>query len=190
MFRKLKAGYVAGLAAALMALGVQACNEPLPTSPVAASTVVVKPGQTPADLNLVGGLVTGVLTTTKNTVTTTVCVLNTIVADIGIDGGTISLCGNSLVIPAHSLRSLTHIQLVPVQGQPGVVQFYPEGLQFSPSAKPTLTLSTDGIGNPANAYIVYTDDEGNVKEVETTTSRTAHTVSAQIGHFSRYAVSW
>lgn len=189
MFRKLNAGFIAGLAATMTLVAVSACNAPLPTAPTERTTVVMNSGQTPADLNL-GGLVNGLGSTVNGAVTTTTCLLNTIVADIGIDGGTISLCGNSLVIPAHSLSNLTHISLVPVAGHPGVVQFYPEGLQFSPTAKPTLTLNTDGAPNPATAFIVYTDDQGNVKEVEATTSRTSHSVSAQIGHFSRYAVAW
>lgn len=181
MIRKPKAGYVLGLLATLLVVAVQACNEQMPTTPDVTSAVVSRP-QTPAELNL-GSTINGL-------VTTTTCLVEGIVADIGIDGGTISLCGNSLVVPAHSLLHLTHIQLVPVAGHPGVVQFYPEGLQFANDAAPTLTLSTDGVGNPANAYIVYTDDQGHVKEIETTTSRTPHSVSAKIGHFSRYAVAW
>jgi hypothetical protein len=194
MLRKFKPGYIAGLAAAMILVSVQACNEPLPTLPIApppAPQVVVDSAHHQVDANLsLGGLLGGVVSTVTTTVTSTVCLVDGIVADIGIDGGTISLCGNSLVIPAHSLKNLTHIQLVPVAGHPGVVQFYPEGLQFATNAKPTLTLSTDGMPSGATAFIVYTDDTGNVKEVETTTGRTAHSVSAQIGHFSRYAVSW
>jgi hypothetical protein len=195
MFRKLKKGYVAGIAAALLVVSVQACSAPLPTAPTlpASEAVVVKPGQAPVDLSL-GGLLGGAVSTTTGLLGTTVnsvtCVLKTVLADIGEDGGTISVCGYSLVVPAHSLHNKTQIQLVPVAGQPGVVQFYPEGLQFAPSAKPTLTLSTDGVPAGASPYIVYTDDNGVVREVEATTGRTAHSVSAQIGHFSRYAVAW
>lgn len=188
MFRKLKTRYIAGLTAAVMMLSVQACNESLPVLPADPSVVMNAPSAS-ANLSL-GGVVGGVLSTTTTVVKNTVCQVDGIVADIGVAGGTISLCGNSLVIPAHSLLTTVQIKLVPVPGQPGVVQFYPEGLQFAPNAKPTLTLNTDGVPAGASPYIVYTDDLGNVKEVLTTTGRSGHTVSAQIGHFSRYAVAW
>ncbi len=193
MFRKLEEGrYIAGIAAALMLASVQACSDTLPTAPAPApqtSAVTIKPGQPSADLSL-GGLLGGVVSTVGTVVKSTVCLVDDIVQDIGIDGGTISACGNSLAIPAHSLLKTVQIKLVPVKGQPGVVQFYPEGLQFNQNAKPTLTLNTDGVPAGKTPYIVYTDDQGNVKEVLKTTGSTAHSISAQIGHFSRYAVDW
>lgn len=189
MFRKLKTRYIAGVTAVLMLASVQACSDALPTLPAETSTVVMSSPQAPSDLKL-GGLIGGVLTTTTTVVKNVVCLVEGIVADIGIGGGTISLCGNSLVIPAHSLLTTVKIKLVPVPGQPGAVQFYPEGLKFSPNAKPTLTLNTDGVPAGAKPYIVYTDDNGKVLEVQTTTGQTAHSISAQIGHFSRYAVAW
>lgn len=178
VIRKPKSGYVLGLLAALLIVAVQACNDEMPTSPDAASAT---PSQAASSVRL-----GDVLTTVDGCIQAS----SVVAVDIGPGGGSISLCGNTLVVPAHSLGSLTHIVMLPVIGHPGAVQFFPEGLQFAPNAQPTLTLNTDAVGNPSNAYIVYTDDQGNVREVESTTGRTAHSVSAQIGHFSRYAVAW
>jgi hypothetical protein len=112
------------------------------------------------------------------------------VLGIGPNGGTLTVGGNSLVVPKHALSDLVHIVMKAEPGKTVAVDFFPEGLVFSPNAYPTLTLNTDCIGNPANAYIVYTDAAGHVLERLPVTHRDRHTVSAQIHHFSRYAVAW
>ncbi len=109
---------------------------------------------------------------------------------IGKAGGTIKLGGNTLVIPRNALSKTVTITMLPLLDGTAGVRFLPHGLTFSSSAKPTLTLSTACVGNPANSYIVYTDDFGRVLEKLRTTGRTATTVSAQLSHFSRYAVAW
>jgi hypothetical protein len=91
---------------------------------------------------------------------------------------------------AHALTQSVRITMLPVLGGGIAVQFFPEGLHFTANVKPTLTLNTDCIGNPANSYIVYTDDSGHVLERETTVGRTAHSITAEIPHFSRYAIAW
>jgi hypothetical protein len=178
----------------VLALAVLGCNSPLPTDsalPVANSAnvpagvsqnltlAIPLPKLPQLPIPIVGPIVNQI-----------VCALpDTIGVDIGPDGGTISIGGSSLVVPAHSLPKKVHIKMRPAHGK-AAVHFAPEGLKFNPDAEPTLTLNTDCAGNPANPYIVYTDDYGNVLERLTTTGRTGHTVSAKIKHFSRYAVGW
>ncbi|HEY4320960.1 MAG TPA: hypothetical protein VGM77_07220 [Gemmatimonadales bacterium] len=125
-------------------------------------------------------------------VTSLSCILSdTIAVDIGPNGGTVSFGGGTLTIQPGVLQKLTHIVALPAL-VPGTVavQFFPEGLTFSKGPKPQLTLNTDCIGNPKNAYIEYTDDNGRVLEIKLNTSHSSSQVSADIDHFSRYAVAW
>jgi hypothetical protein len=161
----------------LLAVAVVGCNSPVPTESSTAWTPV---GGSTSDLKLnlplppvLGCLLGGPIS-----------------LDIGPQGGTISLGAATLSIPAHALLQQTHILMLPALGNTIAVQFFPEGLLFNKNAPaPTLTFNTDCIGNPATAYIVYTDDAGNILE-RLPSTRTAHGVSAQIHHFSRYAVAW
>lgn len=156
MFRKPKSGYILGLLAALLIVAVQACNEQLPTALDMEPSVVSAP-RAPSAIK------TGDVRTTVR-----FCVQTApISVDIGPEGDTIAICGNSLEVPSHSLTHLAHIVMLPVLGQPGAVEFLPQGLHFALDRKPTLTLSTDPVGNPATAYIVYEDDHGSVKEKKT-----------------------
>lgn len=181
MIRKPKAGYVLGLVATLFVVAVQACSDQL--SPLAElNSAQVSASQGPAASKL--GDVLTVASECLNLKPGGVAV------DIGPQGGEITLCGNTLKIPTHSLNSMTHIVMLPVLGTPGAVQFFPEGLVFNNDKWPELTLSTDPVGNPKNAYIVYTDNQGNVLEKLPTTWGGEHYVTSKIHHFSRYAVAW
>lgn len=177
---------------AVAALLVAGCGGPLPTAPSAPAAPASQAARTapkPSE-NLTLSIPLPTLRL-PGPLTSLGCALSgSIGVDIGPDGGTVTLGATSLVIPKYALSQLTHIVALPSLGNTIAVQYFPEGLQFSPAAPPTLTFNTDCIGNPANAQIVYTDDAGNILERLTTTSRTAHTISAQIHHFSRYAVAW
>lgn len=178
------------VAIGVLMLAVAGCNSPLPMDSALPAAGTAAPSGVSQNLTL--GLSLPKLPKLPLPILNQIlCALpDTIGVDVGPGGGTISLGGNSLVIPSHSLRQVTHIVMLPAIATPGAVKFLPEGLQFDPAAPPTLTLNTDCVGNPANPYIVYTDDAGNVLERLATTSVTPHTVSAQLHHFSRYAVGW
>lgn len=179
------------IALGVLMLAVVGCNAPLPTdSALPANSTAAAPAGISQNLTL-GLPLPKVPSLPLPILNRILCALpDTIGVDVGPSGGTITLGGSSLVIPAHSLTRLTHILMLPALGTPGAVQFFPEGLLFNPAAPPTLTLNTDCVGNPANPYIVYTDDAGHVLERLTTTATTPHSVSAEIHHFSRYAVGW
>jgi hypothetical protein len=115
---------------------------------------------------------------------------DSLVMDVGPKGASFSANGSSLVFPKNALSQMTHIVMVPELDSTVAVQFYPEGLVFNPSALPTLTINMDCIGDPANAYIVYTDSLGTVLENKKTTGKDAHSVATTLQHFSRYAVDW
>jgi hypothetical protein len=171
MFRK-----TWSLMVGLLAVVVVGCSGPLPTAPAAPASTVVA---TPPPSQLLG-------------LPSLSCLLGDVlnVLGIGPNGGTLTVGGNSLVVPKGALSGIVNIVMKSDPGNTVAVDFFPEGLVFSPNALPTLTLNTDCIGNPPNAYIVYTDAAGNVLERLPTTHRDRHTVSAQIHHFSRYAVAW
>jgi hypothetical protein len=178
----------ARIALAVLALSIGACNSVVPDVETPAAT---NPSPLLAPMpnsNLALGVNLGIV---NKLLPGLACLLpDTLAVDVGPAGGTITLGASKLVIPAGSLTSIAHIIMLPALGNTVAVQFFPEGLVFNASHRPTLTLNTDCIGNPANAYIEFTDNQGHVQEIETTTGRTAHTVSAEIKHFSRYAVAW
>jgi hypothetical protein len=179
------------IALGVLMLAVVGCASPLPTdSALPAARTAAAPSGVSQNRTLAVP-VPKLPTLPVPIVNQLLCALpDTLSIDIGPSGGTISVGGSSLVVPAHSLDKPTHIRMKMARGKKGAVKFFPEGLKFNRGASPTLTLNTDCVGNPAGAYIVYTDDYGNVLERLTTTSRTPHSVSAQIHHFSRYAVGW
>lgn len=104
------------------------------------------------------------------------------------NGGTLSLGGTTLTFPGRSLQNVT-VTMVLLPGTASV-QFFPEGLVFPVGAQPTLTINTDCIGDPTTSDIVYTDNSGLILQTNPSYHVDSHSVSAQIAHFSRYAVDW
>lgn len=179
--RRPKAGYVLGLVATLFVVAVQACSDQMsPLVELESAQVNAQQGPAASKLGDLMALAKNCLNLKPGGVS----------VDIGPKGGEITLCGNTLKIPTHSLKSVTHIVMLPVLGTPGAVQFFPEGLVFAKDREAELTLNTDPVGNPKNAYIVYTDNKGNVLEKLKTTWGGEHYVTSEIKHFSRYAVAW
>ncbi|HEY4101116.1 MAG TPA: hypothetical protein VGM20_09590 [Gemmatimonadales bacterium] len=176
-------------ATALAAVMLAGCGGSLPTAPSAPESQTTTTAPKPSE-NLTLSLPLPTLHL-PGPLTSLGCALSgSISVDIGPNGGTVTLGATSLVIPKHALSQLTHIVALPsLIGKTITVQYFPEGLKFASDAPPTLTFNTDCLGNPANAQVVYTDDFGNILE-RLPTSRTSHTISAQIHHFSRYAVAW
>ncbi|HEY4320983.1 MAG TPA: hypothetical protein VGM77_07335 [Gemmatimonadales bacterium] len=116
---------------------------------------------------------------------------DSLVLDVGPNGGSLSENGTSLVFPRFALLRTVHIVMIPRLGATASVQFYPEGLLFNPLALPTLTINTDCIGNPPKPVIVYTNLLGVILQfLRSIVGPGGHAVSAKIAHFSRYAVAW
>lgn len=138
---------------------------------------------------------------------------------IGKDGGTISLGHHSFVVPRRSLDKDFAITMQVAADSMSSVTFLPEGLKFKNSKPAILTLSTagcefasdttastvrsaasslhdddDSSGHghaPKTTGIVYLGGDLTLLEyLPSTIDTTAQTVTAEIRHFSRYAVAW
>jgi hypothetical protein len=109
---------------------------------------------------------------------------------IGPEGGFISVGRNSLFIPRGALTGRVRITAEQVRGTTNSVRFGPEGLQFEKPA--VLTMNYDNcVLVLVQKKIVYTDEQLKVLEVLRSLDLfRAKVVSAQIDHFSRYAVAY
>jgi hypothetical protein len=113
---------------------------------------------------------------------------------VGPAGGTLVIGPHRLVIPAGALDStVTIIGLAPSDSVVSV-QFQPEGLQFDPRHLPRLTLDYSQCGLVRNLLpkrIVFTTDALTILDLLPSLDDLLHEqVSANIHHFSRYAVAW
>jgi hypothetical protein len=109
---------------------------------------------------------------------------------IGPAGGYISVGNNSLFIPSGALSTSVKITAEQIRGTTNSVRFSPEGLRFQ---KPvTLTMNYDNCALVlVQKKIVYTDEQLNILQVfKSLDLFRAKVVSAQIDHFSRYAVAY
>ncbi len=153
----------------------------------------------PPELSLVGDLIGTTRTVLKKTTGLVFGLLGCVPLDrevssrwVGPSGGTIRAGEYALVVPAGALDRTVRITMEQVRDTVNSVRFAPEGLQFSRSAR--LTMSYDNC-RPAprgrDHRIVYVDEA--LEVLETPASRDdprADEVSAAIDHFSRYAVAW
>lgn len=150
------------------------------------------PARTPApSSSLLGGL--------TSTVSTTLfaCAPQPYAADtavVGPAGGTLVIGPHRLAIPAGALsRTVTIIGEAPVDTVVSV-RFQPEGLTFDPSHLPRLTLDYSHctlVSNLVPKQIVYTTDALSILNLLPSIDDLLHRqVSANIKHFSRYAVAW
>lgn len=112
---------------------------------------------------------------------------------IGPEGGTLSIPGgHSITFPAGALSEPTEIKAKPDEVFIEV-EFGPHGTQFPAGYEPLLTLSyanAVNVTDPGSLVIAYKEKEGAlVTEVlATQVDLGAKTVSAEIQHFSRYAM--
>lgn len=108
---------------------------------------------------------------------------------IGPKGGTVSVPGSTLIVPAGALPRTVAITAHALPTTSASVQFLPEGLQFSVPAKLTITYAkcvTPLFG--VNVAYVQADT---VTEVEPSTNHPLFKyVTAEISHFSSYAVAY
>lgn len=140
----------------------------------------------------------------------------TVTAVIGKDGGSISVGHHTLVVPRRSLKDDVAITMQITGDSLSDVVFLPEGLKFKKSKPAMLTLSYDGCsfgapapsrsshgnddddnsghGNhhaPETTGVVYLSSASQILEFRPSTiDSTAMTVTAELEHFSRYAVAW
>jgi hypothetical protein len=139
---------------------------------------------------------------------------------IGVGGGTISLGSQTLVVPAGALSSDVSILMQILPDSASSVLLEPQGLTFAAGKPAVLTLSFDqclvpsplvaslngnhhnhhnhghhhghsGSPVPADMQVVYTTDALQILELlPSVVDSVSGNVSAELSHFSRYAVAW
>ncbi|MGH7657759.1 MAG: hypothetical protein ACREL6_05950 [Gemmatimonadales bacterium] len=109
---------------------------------------------------------------------------------IGRRGGVIRAGRHTLEIPRGALRRNVEITMVAPGDRLSSARFYPEGLKFNRRHKPTLTLDHRNCLIPTRPSIAYISEDLRILEVLRGILLGRGTVSADIEHFSRYAVAW
>lgn len=179
MFRNSLLRSTVTLAIALLALPVVACNAPMTTGPDQGTSVIAG-SQSPADLKIGDPCAAGEKRDAD--------------MDIGAEGGTITTCSFTLVIPASAVAKRIHFHLHAEsmnKDHPAYAKFTPEGLQFPAGAEPILTMTTNFVPAGKTPVLVYTSDDGKkVLEILDTFGIFGNTISAKLHHFSTYAVEF
>ena len=172
------------LLAAFIVLAGASCNSALTPTGVSAPDV-------PVSSSLVGGVLQPALSSLLS------CPAQPVAADteaIGPLGGTLAIGPHRLVIPAGALDSTVTIIGVAPSDHVVSVEFQPEGLRFDPEHLPRLTLDYSQCGLVQNLLpkrIAYTTDGLQILELLPSLDDLLHErVSANVHHFSRYAVAW
>jgi hypothetical protein len=114
---------------------------------------------------------------------------STVSKEIGWRGGSLSVNGNTLVIPRYALSSPVTITMSQEKGINSAVDLQPEGLQFAIPASLTLDYSDCNI-KQSPASIVYLNPAGTYDELPSADNKANLQVTAQLPHFSNYAVAW
>ncbi len=137
-------------------------------------------------------------------------------ATIGRDGGTISVGRSTLVVPSRSLKHDVEITMEVLGDSSSSVIFLPEGLQFDKGKPAKLTLSYSGCqfqidsvpassvqrtppppgghddhNPPPTLGVVHLSDELTILAyLAGVKDSAAQQITADLSHFSRYAVAW
>ena len=109
---------------------------------------------------------------------------------VGVNGGTVVVGTHRLVIPAGALSRNYTIRAEQVPHRVNSVRLSPEGLRFAKPAKLTLSYSNC---SPLLLLkrVVHPDDLLRILEpIPSLDNLGTKTVTADIRHFSRYAVAW
>lgn len=153
-------------------------------------TAISTPDVPESSGNLLGGL-TGVLSPLLS------CAPQPYAADtemVGPTGGTLQIGPHRLVIPAGALSQTVRIIGDAPSDTVVSVRFQPEGLQFNAAHPPRLTLDYSSCGLVSNLLpkrIAYTSDQLDILSYLLSVDDLLHErVSADLVHFSRYAVAW
>jgi hypothetical protein len=109
--------------------------------------------------------------------------------EIGWKGGSLSVNGNTLVIPRYALSSPVTITMSQQKGLNSAVDLQPEGLQFAVPAMLTLDYSDCNV-KQSLASIVYLNPAGSYDPLPSVDDPTNLKVTAPLAHFSSYAVAW
>lgn len=110
-------------------------------------------------------------------------------ARIGSHGGILKIGSNTLVVPAGALSTTVEITAHAIPSNSARLEFSPEGLQFAIPA--TLTMSYAKCETPLFGVVVAYLQADTVTEVEPSRNHLLQrTVSAEIRHFSSYAVAF
>lgn len=110
-------------------------------------------------------------------------------ARIGSNGGTLRIGNNTLVVPAGALSAEIEITGHAIPSNSARLEFSPSGLQFAIPA--TLTMSYAKCATPLFGVTIAYLQADSVTEVEPSREHLLQrTVSAQIRHFSSYAVAY
>lgn len=115
-------------------------------------------------------------------------------AVVGPEGGSLQIGPHRLTIPAGALSEPVLITADRPADSVSSVVFGPEGLQFAPGHPAQLTLSYASC-SPVTALVphsvAYTSDGLQILQLLSSSDDPAgRRVSAELAHFSRYAVAW
>ena len=111
---------------------------------------------------------------------------------IGPSGGSIQVNGHVLTVPAGALSRNVTISATAPTGFVASVQFQPEGLRFARPATLTLDYSSCPLGRlQLLKHVAYTTDGLDILALLLSRDDILRMrVSADLRHFSRYAVAW
>ena len=111
---------------------------------------------------------------------------------IGPNGGTLNVGEYTLVVPAGALDRQVKITMRQVRDTVNSVRFGPEGLKFSRSARLTMYYyNCRQLPDGREHRMAYVDESLSVLESpKSRDDAKRYEVSADIDHFSRYAVAW
>jgi hypothetical protein len=123
-------------------------------------------------------------------------VLHLVVDIIGLDGGILRLDKHELVVPAGAVLQPTLFQMEKVRSRQIVVDLTAtrNGRDVGERGfeKPvTLTLSYDGlrVSDPSKLFILRVMPDGRHERLPSVVDRENKTVSAELDHFSKYAMA-
>lgn len=111
---------------------------------------------------------------------------------VGPDGGIIHTGPHTLVVPAGALAEPTTITAVVTPGSVNAVRFGPDGLRFEQPAALTMSYANcDLLGSVLPKRIAYTSSVYEILDyLPSTDDLLGRQVTAQLQHFSDYAVAW
>lgn len=174
------------MSALLLVIGASCSSDALPTGP---SNTERQPAVSPLLGGLLGG--DGLVGTLLSCSPQSYAVDSKV---IGYDGGTLHIGAHTFVVPRGALSSDVRITGETVEGRVVAVSFAPEGLKFDSRHQPRLTLDYSSCGLVVNLlpkHIAYTDDNLSILSIlSSVDDLLRQQVSANIKHFSRYAVAW
>jgi hypothetical protein len=167
--------------AVLFALVLGSCVQQSPTAPV----------QPPADLGLTGSVEEG-LSPMIGLLTCDPLPYQLVKQKVGSGGGKVTVGPHTLVIPRGALRREALITAEIFPDSASSVRFTPEGLRFAKPATVTLSYAhCQGATALIPKRVAYTTDLLAILEyLDSRDDARRQRVSANLDHFSRYAVAW